>query len=74
MEKIADILQKGNDRKYYLQLAINVRYVINSTWFNNENSNYSIGRQGANVFPLGFGITMENKTDAVFISKPCKTL
>lgn len=66
MEKVADVLQKENDREYYLQLATNARYVINSTWFNGENSNYSIGRQGANIFPLGFGITMENKTDAVF--------
>ncbi|MCG6189323.1 family 78 glycoside hydrolase catalytic domain [Maribellus maritimus] len=66
MEKVANVLQKENDKEYYSQLATNARYVINSTWFNGESSNYSIGRQGANIFPLGFGITSENKVEAVF--------
>ena len=66
MEKVATVLQKENDSEYYLQLATNARFVINSTWFNKENSNYSIGRQGANVFPLGFGIVVENEENIVF--------
>ncbi len=66
MEKVATVLQKENDREYYLQLATNARYVINSNWFNSKTSNYSIGRQGVNIFPLGFGIAAENKVDVVF--------
>ena len=66
MERVADVLQKKNDREYYIQLATDARYSINTTWFNNTNSNYSVGMQGANVFPLGFKITAENKVDAVF--------
>ena len=66
MEKVAKQLKKDKDKDYYLQLATNARYVINSAWFNDKNSTYSLGKQGANVFPLGFGITTENKVESVF--------
>jgi hypothetical protein len=47
-------------------LSDKAKTAINSVYFNNKSFNYSIGRQGANVFPLGFGITNNDHIDAVF--------
>lgn len=66
MEKISDVLKNTNDKEYFGELAAAARENINSTWLNVENSNYSIGKQGANILPLGFGIVDKNKSNAVF--------
>ncbi|MCY1719431.1 family 78 glycoside hydrolase catalytic domain [Prolixibacteraceae bacterium Z1-6] len=67
MTKVATVLEKVSDKNYFENLALDAQKTINTNWFNTENSSYSIGRQGANIFPLGFGIT--NPDDAEFVFK-----
>lgn len=55
MEKIADVLNNYSDKEHFKNLADAAKENINRTWFDSKSSNYSIGRQGANIFPLGFG-------------------
>ncbi len=60
VSKIAGILEEKADHTLYLSWAEKAKNAINNNYFNDHQNNYSIGRQGANVFPLGFGIT-QNK-------------
>ncbi|MEI7830396.1 MAG: family 78 glycoside hydrolase catalytic domain [Prolixibacteraceae bacterium] len=66
MTEISDVLDKANDHDYFQQLADKAKKDINNVWLNKKTYNYSSGKQGANVFPLGFGITEEQKTDSIF--------
>uniref|UniRef100_UPI0032165567 family 78 glycoside hydrolase catalytic domain n=1 Tax=uncultured Draconibacterium sp. TaxID=1573823 RepID=UPI0032165567 len=66
MAKVASVLEKSTDKDYFTSLAADAQNSINTTWFNPEESSYSIGRQGANIFPLGFGITETGNIENVF--------
>ena len=66
MSKISTVLDYKEDAEYFTQLAMKAKTAINKIYFDPSNSNYGIGIQGANVFPLGFGITENQNVDAVF--------
>jgi len=66
MVKISGILENAVDKDYFITLANEARDNINSTYLDTENLNYSVGEQGANVFPLGFGIVEKENINAVF--------
>ena len=66
MASISDVLDNANDQTYFQKLAAKAKKDINNTYFNKKTFSYSVGKQGANVFPLGFGITEKNRTDEVF--------
>jgi len=66
MAKISSVLENDADKEYYTQLAAKARKDINEVYFNAENSSYSVGRQGANIFPLGFEIAENQNVNAVF--------
>ena len=68
MTKISGVLENGSDKEYFTRLGLKAQTAINKAWFNKATSNYSIGRQGANVYPLGFGITESQNVEAVFNS------
>ena len=65
MEKISGVLKNTADAEYFGKLASNVQDNINAVWFDAKTSNYSIGRQGANIIPLSFGIAEKNNADAI---------
>ncbi len=66
MTKIAAVLGREEDRKYFLELNDQTKKVINNTFLNKGKSRYSTGRQGAGVFPLGFGIVPNSEKQHIF--------
>jgi hypothetical protein len=63
---MAAVLKKDTDSKHYLALAESTKKSFHKRYFNAELSSYSIGRQGANVFPLAFDMVSEEYIDGVF--------
>ncbi len=66
MVQISGILSKTEDKGHFVQLAENARNAINTVYYNADKSSYSIGRQGANIYPIGFGIAEAKNVSAVF--------
>ncbi|HWR99161.1 MAG TPA: family 78 glycoside hydrolase catalytic domain, partial [Prolixibacteraceae bacterium] len=66
MSQISSILDKETDQMYFKRLAEKSRSDINNAWFDKKTYTYSVGKQGANAFPLGFGITEENDALGTF--------
>ncbi|TSA32698.1 MAG: hypothetical protein D4R64_15585, partial [Porphyromonadaceae bacterium] len=66
MTEISGVLNNSTDKLYYAQLAAEAQAAINTIYYHAGNSSYSIGRQGANIFPLGFGIAEKENVEAVF--------
>ena len=66
MVNISGALGNRIEQEYFKRLALNAREAINRAYFNKANSSYSIGRQGANVYPLSFGIAEPRDVNAVF--------
>jgi len=66
MSKIAGVLGEQKDQSFYLSWAQKSRNAINNNYFNLKENKYATGRQGANVFPLGFGIVEDQKVVSVF--------
>jgi len=65
MSRICHVLNKENDRKRYLKWAENAKTSVNKHYFQQQKNIYATGRQGANVLPLGFGITSDQHYSAV---------
>jgi alpha-L-rhamnosidase len=68
ISEIARILGHEADHEYFTDLARRIRSDYNRVFFNPETHQYGTGRQGANVFPLAFGIVPEEAQSAVFRS------
>jgi alpha-L-rhamnosidase len=66
MVKVSTTLANSADQESFTQLALKAQTAINKVYFNAEKSSYSIGRQGANVYPLGFGIADSAYVNAIF--------
>ncbi len=66
MEQLAGTLGKENDRAYFDSLARHVRRGFHKKWFREEEMSYSIGRQGANVFALGYDMVPGKYVEGVF--------
>jgi alpha-L-rhamnosidase len=60
MNKIAGILQYEDDKEHFSALADSIRFSFNHTFLNTETLNYWEGRQGANIFPLAFGMVPDS--------------
>ena len=65
MTEISDALGQDIDHENFRLLANKAKKDINRIYFNKETYTYSVGKQAANAFPLGFGITEESNTDSV---------
>ncbi len=65
-EQIARILGRNKDALYFKRLALATRQAFNKKYFRPGEASYSIGRQGANVFALGFGLVLDSLRQAVF--------
>ena len=66
MSQVAEILGKRNDSDYFNTLAERSKRDIHKVFFNKTKQNYSIGRQGANILPLGFDIVPDDVYRSVF--------
>jgi alpha-L-rhamnosidase len=56
MAKIADVIDKKIDKKYFRDLAEKIKNAYNTRFFNPSTRNYNDGSQMANAFPLVLGI------------------
>jgi alpha-L-rhamnosidase len=65
LAKIADVLGKPEDAAKYLKLSENIATAFNETYFDPETNNYEGATQTANLIPVAFGITPEEKRAAV---------
>jgi alpha-L-rhamnosidase len=59
MSKIATLLGKKEDIEFFNKLAGKIKDDFNMGFLNRETWNYWEGRQGANVFPIAFGMEPE---------------
>ncbi len=66
MSEIALVLKYNTDSDYFNTLAKKTKLAFNEKYFNKETMSYSIGWQGANVFPLGFKMVPEEYEKQVF--------
>lgn len=66
MSKVAAILGNEVDKDAFITTAKNVKEAFNKKYFYSEKASYSIGRQGANVFPLAFDLVPEEFAPHVF--------
>lgn len=66
MSNIAKILNKDLDETSFTKLAKAVKRSFNKRYLNQDKFSYSIGWQGANVFPLAFDLVPEELTEKVF--------
>ncbi len=64
--KMANILKMKADATTFLKLAENTKRSFHNRYFKPELFSYSIGRQGANVFPLAFDMVPKKFIDGVF--------
>jgi alpha-L-rhamnosidase len=65
MAKVAAVLGKNEDKEFFERLAGKVKDDFNLKFFNRETGNYWDGRQGANVFPLAFGMVPDRNRSEV---------
>lgn len=65
MMEISDALGQDIDQEQFRLLAQKAKKDINRIYFNKKTYTYSVGKQAANAFPLGFGIVEESNTDSV---------
>ncbi|MBK7106946.1 MAG: family 78 glycoside hydrolase catalytic domain [Ignavibacteriae bacterium] len=66
LKKIANILGKTSDSNLFSKIAEKTKKSFNKRYLNLNDYNYSIGRQGANVFPLAFELVPKNLVEKVF--------
>ena len=67
MTEISGILGENEDKDFFSKLTAKAADDIDKMYFNATDSVYSVGRQGANVYPLGFGFAKNEKQKAIFI-------
>jgi alpha-L-rhamnosidase len=60
MSKVAGVLQNETDQKHFSVLSDSIRLSFNSQFLDPETLNYWEGRQGANIFPLAFGLVPDS--------------
>ncbi len=66
MSDICRVADHAEDRAYFEYLAEMTNSAFNKHYFRKDQNSYSIGRQGANVFALGFGLVPDSLRNKVF--------
>ena len=66
MRTLAGVLKKEREARRFDSLMQEVKKGFNEKYFHKEEMSYSIGRQGANVFALGYGLVPAQYIPAVF--------
>ncbi len=65
LSKIETVLGKTKERQETERLCEEIRHNFNTVFFNPATHHYWEGRQGADIFPLAFGIVPESEKEAV---------
>ena len=65
LSKTAAVLGNDKEEKYYTTLAMEIKDNINKAYFDKEKKQYWQNRQGANAFPLAFGIVPDEDVNPV---------
>jgi len=65
MAQCATVLRRGEDAQRYAAAAERTRTTLHRVYLNSDRCSYSIGRQGADVFPLAFNITPDSLVQPV---------
>jgi alpha-L-rhamnosidase len=68
MSKISKVLKYNADHDYFKIKSDKTKDAFNIRYFDDEKNSYSIGKQGANVFALAFGLVPEQVEKPVFNS------
>ena len=68
MKNISNILNKKSDAKTFAKIKEETKRSFNKRYYKVDESSYSIGWQGANVFPLAFGLVPKENEENVFQS------
>ncbi|HEY5510923.1 MAG TPA: family 78 glycoside hydrolase catalytic domain [Prolixibacteraceae bacterium] len=66
MAKIAGVLGNPKDIEYFTALAAAIKTNFNNKFYQAAIGQYSDGKQGANLFPMAFGMTEEKERPRVF--------
>lgn len=66
MSKVAEVLGKEEDRQSFDRLSDQIKRDFHTVFFNPSTHHYWEGRQGADVFPLAFGMVPKTEKEAVF--------
>ncbi len=66
--QIADVLDKPKDRDHYSALLDEIQSAMDKRYYNEKNQQYWTSYQGADVFPLAFGMVKNENIDGVFDS------
>jgi len=66
MSNIANVLKKKADEKTFRKIARDTKESFNKRYYKPNADSYSIGRQGANVFPLAFNMVPDKLINNVF--------
>lgn len=66
MSKVAEVLGKEEDRQSFDRLSDQIKRNFHTVFFNPSTNHYWEGRQGADVFPLAFGMVPKTEKEAVF--------
>ena len=64
--QIANIVGQKADAESFMKIAEDTKKSFNQRYYNPDEFSYSIGRQGANVFPLAFNMVPEESISNVF--------
>ena len=62
------MVDKNSDSELFMARAEKLKHAFNERYLNVHENSYSIGYQGANVFPLAFGLVPEELVEKVFNS------
>ena len=65
LSRIAEILGKTDDAKYYSGLAKSIKDAFNKKFFDESTNQYATGSQTSNALPLYFGMVPEGRKEAV---------
>lgn len=59
LSKMANLLDKKDEEKHYIELSEKIKQAFNDKFFNKETCQYASGSQGSNTFPLYLGLVSE---------------
>ena len=65
MSKVARVLNRTEDTSYFDALAKQIKQNFNEVFWDEDENGYWESRQGANVFPLAFGLVPEDRKEKV---------
>ncbi len=68
MARVAHILDKKQDEAWFAERAKKIKAAVNNKFFDKENTRYWTSRQGADAFPLAFGMVPKEYVSGVLAS------